>query len=353
MKRWLLYYILLMVLLPATAQTRITADGSMKELGRNSHFTLRERKRFTDLKGLRKSEYTGHHHSLGAYVYGGYASVISNSSVITTKPGGYNLRIGGIYEYRYGYFTVQTGLGIMYRTLTTHLNDYRYTNHQMAADWDERWNTIADTWGMSIDLLTYDINGRTDHLQQLYAQVPILLGMNYYGMYFLAGLTPSVPLWQKATTRMTITSRGSYDRYYGLGNEGYWEEMDNHGYRKDVPFSRSLKHIPFRLELLLSLEAGYDFHIGKQSHLRLAAFADCALNNLSGKTDNRSLYIPFETKWDFETFEANPVWYSDVANGKQVHAWSAGIKLTLLYTFKQPDKCILCSQKYGKKTRRR
>ncbi len=338
--------------LPAMSQTRIAAEGRMRYLDRgNSSFTSRDRKRYTDLRGLRKSEYTGSHHSLGAYVYGGYASLISNSSLITPKPGGCNLRIGGLYEYRHGYFTVQTGVGLMYRTIKTNINDYRYSNLDMAQSWDERWSTVADSWGMRLSMLTYDVQGRTDQMQQLYAQVPILFGMNYYGLYFLAGLTPSVPIWQKASTSMSITSRGTYSRYYGIGDGQYWEEMDNHGYRKDVPFSRSAEKIPFHLEFLFSLEVGYDFLVKDNTHLRLAGFVDCALNNLSNGSSSRSLYIPYETKWDFETFHAQPIWYSDVAKNKQIHSWSAGLKLTILYTFPQQEKCILCSQHYGRPKR--
>ena len=107
----------------------------MRNLGRSdSRFTLRERKRYTDLRGLRKSDYTGAHHSLGAYAYGGYASVVSNSSVINPHPGGYNLRFGGLYEYRFGYFTVQTGVTVVRSVSST----FR-TLIRVSTEWSLLW----------------------------------------------------------------------------------------------------------------------------------------------------------------------------------------------------------------------
>ena len=350
-------YILLMLfvsVLPMQAQTRLTADKRMGNLGRsNSHFTLSENKRYIDLMGLRQSDYTGDHHSLGAYVYGGYASVASAAKEIQISPGGYKLQAGGLYEFRHGYFTLQTGAGFMYRNIKSDIGSYCYTNTSMAATWDPRWDVVADSWGMAISELRYDITSRRDELQQVYVQVPILMGINFYGIYALAGITPSLPLYQRASTSMNVSSRGSYSRYLGLGDGNYWEEMDNHGYRKDVPLSRSTLNLPSRLDLIFSLEAGYDFKIKDYTHLRLAAYADMSINRISGNTDKRSLYIPYESKWDFETFEATPVWYSDVANGKFTHHFSAGLKLTILYTFPKTDKCILCSQHYGRPPRRR
>ena len=155
-----------------------------------------------------------------------------------------------------------------------------------------------------------------------------------------------------ASAEMTITSRGSYDRYLGLGENGYWGEMDNHGYRKDVPFSRKMDNMPAKFDLLLSLEGGYDFTFSSQWHLRVGAYARCGLFNMAVRGGDKSVFIPYNTKWDFETFTATPVWFSDVAEGKQLHNFSVGLQLTLLYTFPQPDKCILCSQNHGKPRRR-
>jgi hypothetical protein len=353
MRRYVVILLLSVVALaPAVAQTRIAADKSMKELGRSdSRFTNSDRKRNTDLRGLMRSDYTGNYHSLGMYAYGGWSALLSSSDIITSTPGGYSLRLGGLYEFRHKYFIIQVGAGIMYRDIQTTVNDYRYSNTEMAETWDERWSSVADTWGMPISLLTYDMSARQDKLQQLHVQVSLLGGVIWNGWYALAGLTPSMPLVQHASTTFNITSRGSYDRYLGLGDNGYWGEMDNHGYRKEVPLKRKMNGLPRRLDIMVSLEGGYDWNFKENTHLRVAAYARCGVMNMA--TDNgKSVYIPYSSKWDFETFEATPIWFSDVAEGNQLHNFSVGLKLTLLYTFPQPDKCILCSQNHGKQRRR-
>ena len=341
------------VLVPALSQTRLEADKNMRELGRSdSRFTNTDRKRHEDMRGLRRSLYTGNHHSVGMSVYGGWSAILSSSDIVTSNPGGYSLRLGGFYEYRKGYFVLQAGLGAMYRDIRTQVNDYRYVNTEMASTWDRRWAEVIDTWGMPVSQLTYDLQGREDRLQQLHVQVSLLAGVLWNGWYALAGLTPSLPLIQHASTSMTITSRGSYDRYLGLGENGYWEEMDNHGYRKDVPLKRATSDLPMRLDLMVSLEGGYDWTIKEYTHLRIGAYARCGVMNTAVRGGEKSVYIPYASKWDFETFLATPVWISDLSEGQQLHNFSAGLKITLLYTIPPPDKCVLCSQTHGKKRRR-
>ena len=347
-------FLLVVALIPAVAQTRIAADKSMRELGHSdSRFTTSERKHNTDLRGLRRSAYTGNYHSIGMFAYGGWSSILSSSDIVTSKPGGWSLRLGGLYEFRHNYFVLQAGLGVMYRDIRTKVNDYRYANTEMAVTWDERWASVADTWGMPVALLTYDMAGREDRLKQLHVQFSVLAGVMWNGWYALAGLTPSLPVIQRASTAFEITSHGSYDRYLGLGEEGYWGEMDNHGYRKDVPLKRDIDNLSMKFDLMVSLEGGYDFAFKNNMHLRVGAYARCGVLNMAIRNGDKSVYIPYSSKWDFETFTATPIWFSDVAENEQLHNFSAGLKLTLLYTFPQPDKCILCSQNHGKARRRR
>ena len=339
----LIVLFLIVVLGPLSAQTRIAAPPEARGLpAKDRKFTTHDRQRETDTKGLRHSEFMGEHHAVGGYVYGGYSTSLASTDAVAHQPGGGDFRIGGAYEYRHGYFILQTGLGISYRTIRINSADYQYTNADLSRLGDGRWNTVIDTWEMPLKSLTYIVEGRVDRLHRLAVQLPVLAGVNFNGLYLLAGFNFSFPVWQKASAKMDITSRGSYARYYGFEDEHYWQEMDNHGYRKQVPMEYQFKSLKSLIDIQLCGEVGYDWSFQKDIHFRVAGFVSYGLLNEARNASGKSLDIPYESKWDFGTFGATPIWYSDRARGKQVHDLSVGIKVTVLFMFRQPDKCVLC-----------
>jgi len=336
------YTILILIFLigvyPLVAQTRVSAPKEAYGLPlKDNKFTTYDRHRETDSRGLRKSQFNGEHHAVGAFAYGGYSTSFASTSQIPFTPGGYDLRLGGVYEYSYGYFALQTGLGLAYRSIQVNLEDYSYTNMDLAKMGNKRWETVIDSWGMPIHTLTYQVHGRKDYLQRLAIQVPILVGVHVNGFYALGGFNFSLPIWGKSSTDMEITSKAKYARYYGE-----WEEMDTHGYRKSVPMGRGSNSVKSLFDVQVCGEIGYDWAISKEMHFRVAAYASYGLLNEARKASGKSLDIPYDSKWDFGTFGFQPIWYSDEAKGAQIHDFSAGVKITILYMFRQPDKCVLC-----------
>ena len=215
--------------LPVSAQTRITAESSMRDLpSSNRRFTARDNHRLRDSRGLVRSNETREAHTFGFYALGGFSSVMGASSVINIRPGGYDARIGMIYEYRKGFFMVQTGLAVSLREVRNNVGKVRYTNTDLMAE-NPDWELIVDSWGTTLTSLSYTISDRQDYLMQLSGQVPILAGGHIRNFYAMGGFTFSFPFLQDTRTRMNLTSRGSYDRYYGIGDYAEWMEMDNHG----------------------------------------------------------------------------------------------------------------------------
>ena len=334
MMRWRIYILLVTLLMTGvgtlSAQRRLTAESEhhKKSVSSSSRtFTSRDRQAATDRKGLRQSLYVGDHHSFGLSLNTGYSTFLSKSSGLQSRPGGYSFGGHFVYEYQNGYLLVQTGVGAAWQKVTLRGNDYTMTK-----------NNISDSWGMPIKTLNYRFTNRREVLTNAYVQVPVLVGGTYAGFYGLAGVKLNVALAGSSQVKTTATTTAFYDRYIGE-----WGEMDNHGYRKDVDLSESGGRVPFKIDLMVSAEAGYEWVMKETWRLRVAAFAEVGVVNINPKGNNSAVYVPEATKFDFATFRLHPSFGAQDFSASSVHNLFAGIRLTFLYTLIPEDKCILCS----------
>ncbi len=331
----------LLASLPLFSQTRIAGEPSMRGLS-SRHFTSRDVKRQRDSRGLLRSKETGEVHTFGFYGIGAYSNVMGGPSLLKLKPGGYDGRFGMVYEFRQGLLMIQTGVGVSLREIRNNVGDMRFTNRDLVL-YDPLWERVIDSWGTPLSTLTYTVTERQDHLMQLHGQIPLLAGMHIYGYYLMGGLTFTFPFVQETKTEMNVTSRGSYDRYYGMGDDTEWMEMDNHGYREQVPLKSRNDETDKRFDVLLTLETGYDWTTYKNgTHLRIGAYADLGLFNFSTQSGDPAIYVPYVSKWDFATFVAKPIWFSNSMGNYYLHNFSAGLKFTILFTFPGREKCVMC-----------
>jgi hypothetical protein len=160
---------------------------------------------------------------------------------------------------------------------------------------------------------------------------------------------------------------------------GVFEEMDNHGFRKDVPLSADGGKLPIRLgktgvenlDIIGHLEGGYEFNTYEviqqyrtskadnlDCRMRIAAFIDISLPNISpngtnklydlnineAETDPAKIEAQQRGLYDFHTFKMNHVFTTDVANGNQlwVRNLTVGVRFTVLFSLKAQQRCILC-----------
>jgi len=342
MKRQLTIVLLcLLAFSPVLAQTRIAGEPSMRGLS-SRRFTYREVKRQRDTRGLLYSKETGDVHTFGFYGIGAYSNIFGGPELLKLKPGGYDGRFGMVYEFRQGLFMLQTGIGVSLREIRNNVSDVRFTNTDLIIQ-DPLWERVVDSWGTPLTSLSYAVSSRQDHLMQLHGQIPLLAGMHVYGYYVMGGLTFTFPFVQETKTEMNVTSRGSYDRYYGMGENTEWMEMDNHGYREQVPLKTRNDETDKRFDVLLTLETGYDWTVKKDvAHFRIGAYADLGLFNFSTQSSKPAIYIPYVSKWDFATFTAMPIWFSNSMGNYYLHNFSAGLKFTILFNFPGREKCIMC-----------
>lgn len=341
MKRRLsIVFLCLLAALGLSAQTRIAGEPKMRGLS-SRHFTSRDIKRQRDSRGLFHSKETGEQHTFGFYAVGAYSNIFGGPDILKAKPGGYDGRFGMVYEYRQGLLMIQTGIGVSFREIRNNVGNMRFTNTDLVR-FDPLWERVIDSWGTPLSSLTYTVSSRQDYLMQLHGQIPLLAGMHTYGYYIMGGLTFTFPFLQETKTEMNVTSRGSYDRYYGMGDDTEWMEMDNHGYREQVPLKNRNDATDKRFDVLLTLETGYDWTGRNGTHLRVGGYADFGLFNFSTQSAEPSIYFPYVSKWDFATFRTRQIWFSDAMGNYYLHNFSAGVKFTILFTFPGREKCVMC-----------
>lgn len=324
--------LLLLCSLTAAAQTRVVNDFS-----RNDRLQSKSGKRVNG-SGLRTTTYDGVHHLLGIHVDGGYSKMFGNMPTILNRPGGYTIGAGFDYSYTGRGLILQTGLAVRWQEVSN-----RVLNDSLIID------PITDTEGTPFRL-QYNMTDRVDMSRNLYLQIPVLAGTYFYGAYFLAGVKLNFQLLGNTKTKLNVTTTATYDKYIGP-----WEEMDNHGIRKEVEEVRNGRKLDLKFDVMATAEIGYEWSLGnygkkgyhkhsaKDYRVRLGAFVECGLLDIMPKGNKVSYVIPEQSRYDFSTFEFNHLY--STAEAKQYHArnFFTGVRLTFFFFGKQStEKCILC-----------
>ncbi len=331
------YYLLGTVLvllfsLSVTAQTRVVNEHS-----KNDRLQTSSGKRVNG-SGLRTTTYDGVHHLVGLHIDGGYSKLFGNMPSAHNTPGGYTAGLGLDYSYTGRGLILQTGIAVRWQDVQNAiLNDSLVIDH------------ITDSQGTDFRL-QYDFTDRVDKARNLYLQIPVLAGTYFYGAYFLGGIKLNLQLWGNTRTNLNVSTSATYDRYIGP-----WEEMDNHGIRKEVEEERHGGKLNLKFDVLATAEIGYEWALGNYGkrgyhknnaidyRLRLGAFVECGLLDIMPRGDKKSYIVPEASRYDFSTFEFNHSFSTAQAKDYHLRNLFTGVRLTFFFYGKQStEKCILC-----------
>ena len=337
--------LLTLCLLPAImwGQKRYsTGDKTEYSLEGQSGFSTKDVENQTDiLHGLHASLYSGSHHLIGVSAEGSWSSFISPMPQTSNTPGGGTAGLHFLYEYQYSGFIFQTGLGAAYQRVFTPIADTTIYHYNM-----------VDNYGDSFTLKHYFYDLQ-DEAQQIYVQLPLYFGHYIFAEhgigYFLAGFRFSYGVWGNTRQTLIGTTTGKYEKYVGI-----WEEMDNHGFRKDVPIERK-GDLKLKFDLMLHGEIGYEYNTRQQAkdyrirpsdrldgRIRVAGFLDFGLLNICPKANNPFYEMPMETIYDFPTYQMDYVFTTADAKAFWMRNLSVGLRVTFLFGFQPDEKCILC-----------
>lgn len=349
--RKLRYFILIISLCPILlwGQRRYSmSDRWEYQLASLSGFSATDVNSKTDiLNGLHAGLYTGSHHLLGISAEGSWSTMFSSMPAAQVAPKGASGGLHVLYEYQYSGFIVQTGLGINYQYVTAGVRDTSIYHEHM-----------LDTWS-NLDPVEFTLKhrfvDRKDASSQLYGQLPLYIGhyiLSPIGIgYGLIGVQANYMITSYATHMSAVGSTsGLYERYIGI-----WEEMDNHGFRKEVPIERKGEPLKLKLDVLAHVEMGYEFSTFRSAsnyktrpgdrtdcRIRLGAFVDFGILNICPKTSTILYDLPSSSLYDFPTYEMNHIFSTEDAKQFWVRNFYAGLRLTVLFGFQEKEHCILC-----------
>ena len=346
--RYIILLTLCLLSLPGWAQRRYSASNPGEyELGKAKGFSTKDVENQTDvLMGLHASEYSGSHHLIGFSVDGGWSTFFSSMPAAKITPGGGLIGLHLLYEYQYSGFILQTGVGIAYQKVFTNIADTSIYHEHMV----DTWSSVLPTEFT----LKHRFAERQDVAQQFYGRIPLYVGHYFFGSrgigYFLAGLHAGYAFSGDTRETMTVSTSGKYERYVGI-----WEEMDNHGFRKDVPIERKGERLTLKFDLAAHAEIGYEYNTRQSvrnyrsrpsdrmdGRLRVAAFVDCGLLSICPETKTVFYDIPTESVYDVSTYQTAHVFSTEDAANHWLRNLSVGLRLTFLIGFRPQDHCILC-----------
>lgn len=289
--------------------------------------------------GLYRSANVGIHHFLGVWQDDAYSTMFHNVPSVTQTPGGAALGLGVCYEYQIDRLRLQLGAGVRWQDVKHYMADTTFIR-----------DYVHDTQGYNYRL-RYDFRNREDISRNLYVQIPVMFGYGFYNVYLMVGAKFNFAIAGNTCVLDTGVTTGTYSQYLGL-----FEEMDNHGLRKDVPFyDGHMQRLQLKTDILLSAEIGYEWvwerekdhrksRTREENRFRLALFGDYGVLNSNPKNNYDAIYIPEGPyQWDFPAYKRNHVFSSSMAQGREIHNFFAGIKLTFLIGFTVEYKCILCT----------
>ena len=347
--RHIILLILCLTTMTGMAQRRYSVSEKREfELSSVRGFSTKDVENQTDvLMGLHASEYSGSHHLVGLSLTGGWSTFLNNMPEAKNTPGGGSLDLHLLYEYHFAGLIIQTGLGISAQRVFTDMNPAVIYHENMM----DTWSAITP----APFTLKHTFVDRQDMAQHLYVRIPLNVGHYFFAPqgigYFLVGVHAGYAFMGSTSTAMTVSTAGKYERYIGI-----WEEMDNHGFRKDVPLERKGGPLALKFDLAAHAEIGYEYNTRQSvrnyrtrpadrldGRLRVAGYVEGSMLNICPSTKGALYGIPTESIYDFSTYTTDHVFSTEEASKSWLRNLSVGIRVTFLFAFRPDDKCILCN----------
>ena len=366
-------------------QNRYSASTkSERNLSKVKGFSSKDANKSRNALGLHSSTYTGSGHYLGFSVDGGWSTFLSNIQGVQSTPGGWAANGKFLYEYHIGSFFLQTGVGVGIQHVTTPIKTERlpenasvylngFSNPELG-----RQHPMTDPYDGASFHMKHVFSERSDMAELYYAQLPVNFGYYIAGRggvgYVMLGAQVNYAFGGKTRMDATCTSTAVFEKYMGV-----FEEMDNHGFRKEVPISYEGSKLPIRLgntnvenlDIIGHIEGGYEFNTfqpiqqyrtskidNTDCRMRISAFIDISLPSISprgtnklydlnineAETDPAKIEAQQRGLYEFHSFKMNHILTADVANGSKlwVRNFTVGVRFTLLFSLKPQQRCILC-----------
>jgi len=369
----------------AWGQSRYSATTrNERDLSKVKGFSSKDVAKSNNSLGLHSTVYKGTGHYLGFSLDGGWSTFLTNMPEAKSTPGGWAANGKFLYEYHVGSFFFQTGAGVGIQQVTTPLNadkvpeNYSTFLNGFSDPEVGKQYPMTDPYDGARFNMKHTFGERSDMSELYYAQLPVNFGYYIAGAggvgYVMLGAQLNYAFGGKTSVKATCTSAAVFDKYIGV-----FEEMDSHGFRKDVPIKAEGARLPIRmaksggenLDVIGHIEGGYEFNTFQpiqqyrtskadkmDCRMRIAAFIDISLPNISprgtnklydlnineAETDPAKIATQQQALYEFHSFKMNHIFTTPLANGDKlwVRSFTVGVRFTVLFSLHAQERCILC-----------
>ena len=259
-------------------------------------------------------------HYVGAMVDGTMAWQFDKDerAEITTPQLGGGASVGGLYQFQYNQFLLQTGLGVSQVWLRQGLDTVQIAREK------------TDTEGF---VFTYhgSLTNRTDQVMVTEVMIPFMLGTKIRSFHLLVGAKFAATVLGFASQKASLTTWGDYgNRYYGP-----LEHMPQHGFY-DGKEVASQDTMSFRPDVRLCAEFGCSFPLTKEPVkigapiLQLGAFVEYGVLNPLKRTNNMSL-LAEDTYSPFMDVKMNHVYTTLNREQTTINNLRVGVRVAVLF----------------------
>jgi len=337
--------------------------------------------------------------SLGEWTLLPMQNGVSDASGNTYEPIQYKPSVGGAgnlsfqYEFRYrphaySHATLLVDAGIGARAGWTSFLKGRGVNLtdkiENCVDFDTVWpnpNPYPDL--TNLFSYFYETSNRQDNYLNVALQIPVMIGMQYYHFYGLAGAKFNVNVFSRARSMGDMSTFGIFDDYihsHAVPPDYQWRDIPGYQFFENLP--KDGTHAPSSIaqwSIDATLELGYrlgdvfddtGFDVPKRKiEYRIAAFADFGVTNWRKAAVEKGLLLNMPQAYDVtaencttdgsnrsmvENVELNDILAIDkdalsgkpVFGDKFVRNLFAGIKFTILFELPKPGQCVICQDSY-------
>lgn len=257
-------------------------------------------------------------HYVGAMVDCAMAWQLDKVELTQPQLGG-GASIGGVYQYQYDKFLLQTGLGASQVWACQGLDTVPIAR------------AMNDTEGY---LFTYygELTDRTDRVMTTEVIVPFMLGTKIRSFHVLVGAKLSITILGFTSQTAKLRSWGDYgDRYYGV-----LENMDQHGFYNNKQLENK-GVMSFRPDVRLCAELGWSWALTKEPVkigapiLQVGAFVEYGAFNTLRNSTGETLKLADDTYTPFMNVEMNHV-YTTLANDQtEINNLRVGLRVAVLF----------------------
>lgn len=257
----------------------------------------------------------------------GYSSILSNADDLKSGGGvGYEFGVG--YEWSKKNFMVHAGVELQGINGVLKKDDFVHTLALVDDDW------MAPGGGEAYIGKFYfsEIKDR-NHIG--YVNIPLMLGFNYNGFYFLAGGKVGVNVYGGNTAKNSVKIAGDYEEH-----PDEVEDVPIHGF--GTTSEKNKYSVKTALNYGLSLEMGMNLRLAPDKNskwrYRVGLFADYGLANLNTKSYSEELLINRGTGINSQPALNSLLRTKDYKN-TAFNSLFVGVKFTMILGLKEQADC--------------